>query len=470
MTQNEELYQQQEEIMAQRDNIENKNKVLLNQKDEIEKSHKNIQILTDIGQEITSILDLPTIIMKTYESVNELMDASGFGIGIYDKEESNITFKGYIEKGSVLPTHKNAFDPENDLGSWCIKTRKEVFINDLEIEYQKYIADKDIDIVEGEVPQSLIYLPLVLHDKDLGAITVQSFDKNAYTERDITLLRSLATYVSIAVDNAETYREVTKSNDVIKAKNKDIMDSLRYAETIQKSVLPTKKTINSFVQDHFVIFKPKDVVSGDFYWFKEVDGYVFCAVVDCTGHGVPGAFMSMIGNELLDTIITREKIFNPARILEQMHEGVRFTLQQDKQLNSDGMDVALCMMEQNENGAKITYAGAKRPIFYTENGVFKEEKGNRKSVGGFQKENSPKFENIELELAKGDMIYLTSDGFVDQNAPNGKKYGTKKFRSVLGNICQLEIVMQEECLRNELHTHQQMQNQRDDISIFGVKV
>ncbi len=470
LTQNEELSQQQEEISAQRDNIEEKNKVLLVQKDEIEKSHKNIQILTDIGQEITSILDLPTIIMKTYESVNELMDASGFGIGIYDKEDGSITFKGYIEKGVVLPTHKNEFDPENDLGSWSIKTRKEVFINDLETEYQKYLFGKEVDVVEGDVPQSLIYLPLVLHDRDIGAITVQSFDKNAYTEKDITLLRSLATYVSIAVDNAESYRNVTKSNEVIKAKNKDIMDSLRYAETIQKSVLPTKKTINNFVENHFVIFKPKDVVSGDFYWLREVDGYVFCAVVDCTGHGVPGAFMSLIGNELLDTIITREKVFSPAKILELMHEGVRFTLQQDKQLNSDGMDVALCMMEQNENGTKITFAGAKRPIFYTENGVFKEQKGDRKSVGGFQRENSPKFENIELQLAKGDMIYLTSDGFVDQNSPTGKKYGTKKFRSVLANICQLDIELQEECLRNELHTHQQMQSQRDDISVFGVQV
>ncbi|MFT5915732.1 MAG: ligand-binding sensor domain-containing protein [Flammeovirgaceae bacterium] len=470
MTQNQELHQQQEEILTQRDNIEKKNEALLSQKDEIQKSHKNIQILTDIGQEITAVLDLPTIIMKTYESVNELMDASGFGIGIYDEKEGTITFKGYIEKGLVLPTHKNKFDPENDLGSWSIKNRKEVFINDLETEYQNYLYGKEVDVSEGEVPQSVIYLPLILQGRDIGAITVQSFDKDTYTEQDVTLLRSLATYVSIAVDNAETYREVKKSNEVIKAKNKDIMDSLRYAETIQKSVLPTKKTINDFVQDHFVIFKPKDVVSGDFYWFREVDGRVFCAVVDCTGHGVPGAFMSLIGNELLETIITREKVFNPAEVLELMNEGVRSTLQQDKQLNSDGMDVALCMIEQNENSVKVTFAGAKRPIFYTENGVFKEEKGDRKSVGGWQKKNTPKFKNIELELAKNDIIYLTSDGFVDQNSLGGKKYGTKKLRSVLKEICKLDINTQEDFLRNELHTHQQTQSQRDDISIFGVKI
>ncbi|MGB0522027.1 MAG: GAF domain-containing SpoIIE family protein phosphatase, partial [Flammeovirgaceae bacterium] len=470
---NVELHQQQEEILAQRDYIEQKNKELTKQKQDLEKSYQNVQILSEIGNQVISKLDLEDVVMSVYQNVNALMDASGFGIGIYDEAADSIMFKGYIEKGEVLPTHKSAFDPKNDLASWCIHTNREIFINDVEAEYKHYVTNIHFQELEGEMPQSLIYLPLIHLEKKIGVITVQSFKKHAYTQKEINLLRNLAIYISIAVTNAATYYEVKQAHDVIKSKNKDIMDSLRYAETIQKSVLPIASNINQHLSEHFVIFKPKDVVSGDFYWFTHIEGRTFAAVVDCTGHGVPGAFMSLIGHELLDVIVTRERVFDPAKILELMHAGVRSVLQQDNQMNNDGMDVGLVMIEtkRNQSPYKVTFAGAKRPLFYyaVETG-FDELKGDRKSVGGWQKDQFVTFTNHELDLPSGSILYLSSDGFVDQHSLENKKYGTKKLRKVLHNICTLEMKLQEECLLNELHTHQSSQTQRDDITLFGLKL
>ena len=471
LAQNEELHQQQEEILAQRDHIEQKNLALTEQKEEVEKSYRNVNILADIGQEVTASLDLPTVIQRTYESVNQLMDASGFGIGIFEEVKKEILFKGYIEKGKVLPSHSTPYAPESDLASWSIHHQKEVMINDTENEYSNYIEGAQIKNIEGEMPQSLIYLPLILNEKVVGVITVQSFERHAYSENNFMLLRNLATYISIAVGNAESYREVKKSRDVIKAKNKDIMDSLRYAETIQQSVLPLPERMNQLVTDHFIIFRPKDLVSGDFYWATETEGKIFMAVVDCTGHGVPGAFMSLIGRDLLDGIIVKEKVYDPAKVLAKMHQSIREILQQDQQLNSDGMDLSICMIEYTETEeVNVTFAAAKRPLFYTENGVFKETKGDRKSIGGWQKTENPTFTNIPLTLQKGDMMYLTTDGYVDQNNDAGKKYGTRKFRQVLTNISSLDTQMQYECLTNELNTHQKHQEQRDDITVMGIKV
>lgn len=470
---NVELHQQQEEILSQRDYIEQKNSELVLQKTNLEKSYKNVQVLSEIGQQVASKLDLGDVVMSVYQNVNELMDASGFGIGIYNQEQKNIMFKGYIEKGEVLPTHKNTFDPKNDLASWCIHSKREIIINDIEAEYQRYINEMSMEAQEGEVPQSLIYMPLIHLNRQIGVITVQSFNKNAYAENEISLLRNLANYISIAVQNAEAYYEVKKAHDIIKSKNKDIMDSLRYAETIQKSVLPISSNIDNSLNGHFVLYKPKDVVSGDFYWFTEIENRIFAAVVDCTGHGVPGAFMSMIGHELLDVIIAREHVYDPAKILELLHAGVRSILQQDEQMNNDGMDVCLVMIESKRDSAdvQVTFAGAKRPLFhYCEGLGFHEVKGDRKSVGGWQKEKLVTFTNVQLDLKKGACLYLTSDGFVDQHSLTNKKYGTKKLRKILENISPLDLKVQEEHLTNELNTHQSTQLQRDDITVFALKV
>jgi len=264
--------------------------------------------------------------------------------------------------------------------------------------------------------------------------------------------------------------KLTEAKGIIEEKNENIMSSIRYAKRIQQAILPMEKRMSDVLKDYFIIFKPRDIVSGDFYWFSKFDDKIFIAAVDCTGHGVPGAFMSMIGNSLLNKIVNENKIFNPAKILEQLHNGVRLSLKQEmgETDTSDGMDVCLCMIEKSRN--KITFAGAKRPLYYIKNTELIEFKGDKKPIGGRQREGKRIFKNKEFTILKGSMLYLTTDGFADQSNPNGDKFGSKRLKKLLLNIHKYSLDKQEKALIKDLDSFQNGEPQRDDILVMGVRL
>ncbi|WP_338763308.1 SpoIIE family protein phosphatase [Bernardetia sp. ABR2-2B] len=467
--QNFQLNQQKEEIEAQNENQKELNISLSIQKEEVEKAYKNVQLLSEIGQEITAILNFEDLIKSVYQNVNALMPADGFGIGIFDEVQCRIGFQGFIEKGEPLPYHFDSLQ-EKTLAVKCFKNLEEIIINDLETEGEKY----DFELAEeqqGEIPLALVYLPLQLENKSLGVITVQSFKKNSYSERELTFLRSLASYVSIALDNSSAYQ-------LINEKNQKITDSIRYAQTIQQAILPSEKKIEKPFRlsndDYQIIFRPKDIVSGDFYWTSQTTDYFFVAAVDCTGHGVPGAFMSMIGNTLLTEIVELQKIYEPSQILDKLNEQFIEALRQDENANSDGMDICLCRINFDNEKTEVVFAGAKRPLFYmgyNENEPSKIERlqGTRKSVGGKQRKQN-KFEQHILSLNKKSRIYLSTDGLPDQNNPQGNKFGTIQVTDFIQRTLHFPIEEQITALENELINHQQNAEQRDDITFIGIEV
>ncbi len=226
----------------------------------------------------------------------------------------------------------------------------------------------------------------------------------------------------IAIDS--DIRKLKIIEEELQMKNEDITSSISYAKTIQKAILPFKETISNHFEN-FILFKPKDIVSGDFYWYVQVEKYHFMAAVDCTGHGVPGAFMSMIGSSLLNQIVNSDNEYNTAQILKKLDELIIFSLRQEQTDNNDGMDVCLCRIEKEQSYANIQFTGAKRPLLYIKNGENKIEKlsGDRKSIGGTQKKRSTfDFTSQELILDKGSVVYLSTDGFIDQNNSERKKY------------------------------------------------
>ncbi|MEA2103465.1 MAG: PAS domain S-box protein [Candidatus Cloacimonadota bacterium] len=273
------------------------------------------------------------------------------------------------------------------------------------------------------------------------------------------------------------FHDVSEAKKVIEEKNQHIMSSIRYAEKIQQAMLPRKSSLKKVFGEYFVIFKPRDIVSGDFYWFSEVEDKIFFAVIDCTGHGVPGAFMSIISNSILNQIVMEKKIFDPALILEQAHRRIVSSLRKGREsaFVSDGMDVCLLMIEKD--WSKITYSGAKRPLLIARKNADNEYeihtfKGNRYSVGRKQRKKNSQilFTNKNIEVNKGDMIYLTTDGFVDQSNPEIKKYGTKKLKNFLKQIARTNCEKQKNNLLNELKNHMQNEPQRDDISLAGIRI
>jgi serine phosphatase RsbU (regulator of sigma subunit) len=274
-------------------------------------------------------------------------------------------------------------------------------------------------------------------------------------------------------------KEIKNQKNTLDRQNKNIRASIRYAETIQQAILPDTSLIDKCFES-FVIFRPKDIVSGDFYWlsksgsYKSGKGSFFVAVVDCTGHGVPGAFMSMIGNSLLNEMVNERNIDSPDEILELLNRNIRKSLRQDQTDNNDGMDLLLCRFDKlNSNGMKLTFAGAKRPLYiiHKDNPNIIKLKGDRKSIGGIEdSKDKVRFKNHEVNLKKGDCLYLSTDGIIDQNGPDRRRFGSNRLESLLSDCFNLSIKEQEEIINKELSNFMQSEEQRDDITLLGLRI
>jgi PAS domain S-box-containing protein len=444
-----------------------KNALILEEKNKVEKSYKNMELLSEFGQRITSTLDLEAISGMIYDYVSTLMDVSSFGIALVNSHKETVEYKVFIEEGNRLPFFSKPINQDTCLTSWCVLNNKTVFINNLEKEFSKYVKVKPV-FKSSKQPVSVLYVPLSIENKIIGSITAQSYDENAYTENDHNILQTLASYISIAIDNANAYK-------LIHVKNNHINGSIRYAQTIQKAILPSQRLIEKYFES-FVIFRPKDVVSGDFYWFSEViengKTKLFIAVVDCTGHGVPGAFMSMIGNRLLNEIVNEKKIYAPSLILEQLNNGVIKALKQNETDNNDGMDLGICAIEAEKENYKITFAGAKRPLYFYEVGSdeIKEIRGDRKSIGGIRSRHEKTFQDHSFVLKRGGILYLSTDGLIDQNSESRKRFGTPKLIDILLNCIDKPMSEQMKKIEGELNMYQSKEEQRDDITFMGIKL
>lgn len=265
----------------------------------------------------------------------------------------------------------------------------------------------------------------------------------------------------------ETAELLKESNTEITLKNKYISDSINYAKQIQDAILPSNHFFRSLFPDYFLIFLPKDVVSGDFYWVTETDECKIFAVIDCTGHGVPGAFMSMIGNTLLNEIVSMGNNTDPGEILNILDKRVIEEL--NKEVNSDsfdGMDMALGVYFINSG--KLSVAGAYRPVYYITDGVINEIKGTKKSIGDPRK--TIKFSTTEIQLTAETEIYLFSDGITDQNNPENQKYGSRRLKEILLNNHSKSQVEQHDLLLQDLLAHKGEEVQRDDIAFLGLKL
>ncbi|SFF46039.1 tetratricopeptide repeat protein [Thermoflexibacter ruber] len=261
-------------------------------------------------------------------------------------------------------------------------------------------------------------------------------------------------------------------------KNEDITASIVYAQRIQNAMLPLQERIsNCFGEGNFFIFyKPRDIVSGDFYWFAEVEDEnlpqkqkVIFAVADCTGHGVPGAFMSMIGNELLNEIVIEKGITSPELILNQLHKGIRQALKQGQTNSNDGMDISVCVIDKNN--ANIEYAGANNPIYIVHNQQLTDIKADKMPVGGEQRGRERFFTKHNFPLVEGTTIYLFSDGFQDQfGGPENKKFMVKHFRNLLFSMHNDSMAKQVQILEEKLASWKGEEKQTDDITVVGIRL
>jgi len=266
---------------------------------------------------------------------------------------------------------------------------------------------------------------------------------------------------------------VTERTHELFDKNKQLTDSIQYAQRIQKAILPSKDTLIRYFPECFIYFKPRDIVSGDFYWFGEKDNKIVIAVVDCTGHGVPGAFMSMIGNTLLNQIVLERGVTRPAEILNQLHQEVRSLLKQnDEDGSKDGMDMSICVYHQLHH--IIEFAGANNPMYLIKNGELIEYKADRMGIGGTHKNENEHFTNHIIKLGSEDVsIYLFTDGYADQfGEKTGSKFMARNLKKMLlelnSNVKSLKA--QHLQINKTMEEWRGNEKQLDDQLIVGFRV
>jgi ligand-binding sensor domain-containing protein/serine phosphatase RsbU (regulator of sigma subunit) len=276
---------------------------------------------------------------------------------------------------------------------------------------------------------------------------------------------------AIKRENKILENKVAERTKELAEKNADITASIEYAKRIQEAILPAKDQIFSKFQNAFILYKPKDIVSGDFYWYGNKNGFKIFAVVDCTGHGVPGAFMSMIGHNILNQVVIENGITDPGKILNGLNKGVQQALKQGQnQVNTnDGMDAS--MISVNESTGEVLWAGAFRPaVIVRADGTLEKIDGNKYSVGGAQMDIDRTFTTHKLDLKKQDTVYLYSDGYADQfGGEKGKKYMVKRFNDLLCAIHVYSMAEQQSELEKAFEEWRGNHEQIDDVLVVGIR-
>ena len=417
--------------------IRNKNSELETQKEEIQTQADELEYINaELGKINNELATLSIVASKTDNAVI-IMDANG---NIEWVNEGFTRFYGYTYDEIVQLFGKN-----------IAASSSNIHISEL---LTACIANKETQIFESK--------------------SITKNGKKIWFQSTLTPIFDHYGNIDKLVIIDSNIDKLKKAEAVILDQNENIKASLRYALTIQQAVLPTQQQLNMYFET-FIVYKPKDIVSGDFYWYTETIENncktIFLAVVDCTGHGVPGAFMSLIGFRLLREIVVEQKVYSPNKILEHLDEAVRVLLRQKETDNQDGMDVGLCKVTFNPNRLfKVTYASSKIAIFFANNTGFHVVNGDKKLIGGYVSKNSLTFSNQEIELNSGDIFYISSDGVIDHCNTQRQRYGKKRLTELLKNIYTKPLPEQKQIIENDIANWQQSENQRDDITLLGVKL
>lgn len=265
------------------------------------------------------------------------------------------------------------------------------------------------------------------------------------------------------------YHEKKKLSKSLSEKNKEITDSINYAKRIQEAILPAEELFRQYFNENFIIYLPKDIVSGDFYWFSEKENKLIFSAIDCTGHGVPGAFMSFIGYSILNQIVKENGVTKPSEILNELSKGVYKNLQQQN-INSgvkDAMDISLCCYDKKNN--TLEYSGAYNPLYYFRNNQYYDIRADKIAIGNYSEHT--KYTNHKIELQKNDTLYIFSDGYPDQfGGEKEKKFSYKQFREILLSINTKPMQEQKNILTETFLKWKGSYGQTDDVLIIGIRI
>ncbi len=334
-----------------------------------------------------------------------------------------------------------------------------------EIQSQKFRNQKIINISTAIVLLSVIIIAFMLF---VGRKRIKSANM-LLSEKNTEIIQQNEEILTQSESLHEANQKVVKQHAKVKLINKQITDNINYAKRIQTAALPYSSLEKDFKFEHFILFKPRDIVSGDFFWFQKTNENLIFAAADCTGHGVSGAFLSMLGISFLNEIVRRKEIERVDQVLNELRDRVKITLGQTGEIGGtkDGMDISLCSI--NIKTMKLQFAGANNPLYLFRNKELIELNADRQPIGVFYKEKS--FTNHEIQLKKDDVLYLFSDGFADQFGENTeRKFLRSNLRKLFHEIYPSPMPEQKQILKDIFDSWKGNLPQTDDVLIMGVRI
>ncbi len=437
------------------------------------------------GKELQSVINAyRDTVMTLINGENETFIKEGINLDtepvVFDDGETQDwvigTFRGVPLAGVLITIKTLGYEVKNaeghilsDVINTAAKNKKGNFatkIADLGLYYENQKKQKDIESLKDQRELSQIKLDSKNEELDAKQQTL------VWVVFGLMACGILIVYIiRTNIRRKKINKQLELQKLEIETKNKEITDSINYAKRIQQAILPPVEMMYAKLNDVFVLYRPKDVVSGDYYAFFEKEKDILLAVADCTGHGVPGAFMSMIGSEQLTKIIVEKNITEPANILNELHKGIRNALKQDQSSGEtrDGMDIILCKL--NLQKMELEYSGANRPLWIVRENKLLETKGDKQPIGGLEADYRKPFTNHKIKLQNGDCVYMFTDGFADQfGGDKGKKFMVRNFEKLLLRISSKPMKEQQDIIRENYDKWKGANEQVDDVLVIGMKI
>ena len=460
-------------------------------------SDKTWQALLRISEEAHNATSIEDFVATIREILSDLIKARNFFIGLYDEQSGKYFFPYFEDEFDKVETtfaslyydeslESNMYDLSGTLTDYVRRTGNPIRFPSKELEEMEKKGEIGIF---GTRPTSLLGIPLKLSGNSTGVMVVQCYgEAEAYTERDEELMIFVSDHIARAIENVRNEQQMRRQHELLRKQAEAITDSIRYARRIQKTVLPSSAWMDNILPAYFVYYQPKDILSGDFYWVRRREGYQVVLVADCTGHGVPGAMMSMLGVTLLNEQIRTLWVREPSEMLGHLRSKVKDILLQESSDadQKEGMDMSLILINPEENILK--FAGANRPLLLIREKSSKKEgklepylvtetrdhalymlRGDRQPIGVYWDEKP--FTDHRIRLRDGDCLYMFTDGFVDQyGGTHRKKFKMRNFQNLLLSVQGEAMSIQKELLQEAFETWMGANEQIDDVTVLGIRI
>ena len=452
--------------------------------------------LLRISEEAHTATNIENFVATIHEILADLINARNFFIGLYEESTEKYYFPYFVDGFDNISAagfssvydeslELTLYDLDGTLTDYVRRTGAPLRFPNEEMN-ELYASGKVKHF--GSRSSSWLGVPLKLSGSIIGVMVIQTYGVvDAYSEEDEELMLFVSGHIARAIESVRIEEKIRKQHQLVLQQKEAITDSISYARRIQKAVLPSPPYINNILSDYFTIYRPKDIISGDFYWVREIEGYRVVIVADCTGHGVPGALMSMLGVTLLNEQFRTFGIREPHVILGHLRNKVKETLAQEGSMNDqkEGMDMAIVILDLDKR--VLQYAGANRPLFLyrkkeqhtdPDNSLFSLEdedyglqvvKADSQPIGVHWEEKP--FTTKVLKLEDHDSLYIFSDGYVDQyGGKKRKKFKTRNFKKLLLKVQDESMENQRKKIDDTFLKWQGNHEQIDDVCIFGLRI